>query len=169
MTIAATTNRSRASRAGGYARAAVVFVLVVVIDQVTKHTAAAGVAPGQVENVIPGVKLVYVRNPGVAFGFLSSGGTIVLVVTLVALVGLACYFALRPQRRLLWLPTGLLIGGAIGNLIDRVLDGVVTDFIKLPHWPAFNVADIAITFGVLALLYTVESGSRRGAKAGEHD
>jgi signal peptidase II len=157
----ATTHRPRSSRAAGYARAALVFVLVIVIDQVTKHTVASGIQPGQVEHVIPGVKLVYVRNPGVAFGFLSGGGTIVLVVTLVALAGLVCYFALRPQRRLLWLPTGLLLGGAIGNLIDRVNDGVVTDFIKLPHWPAFNVADMAITFGVLTLLYALEIGSRR--------
>ena len=48
----------------------------------------------------------------------------------------------------MWLPTGLLLGGAIGNIIDRVRDGAVTDFIKLPAWPAFNVADMAITFGV---------------------
>jgi signal peptidase II len=60
-----------------------------------------------------------------------------------------------------WLPTGLLLGGAAGNLIDRVRDGAVTDFIKLPHWPAFNVADIAITVGVLALLYVLEGPPRR--------
>jgi signal peptidase II len=165
----AITNRSSSRRTAAYARAAVVFMLVVVIDQVTKHTVATGIAPGQVEHLLPGVTLVYVRNPGVAFGFLSSGGTIVLVVTLVALAGLVCYFALRPQRRLLWLPTGLLLGGAIGNLIDRVNDGVVTDFIKLPHWPAFNVADMAITFGVLILLYTLESGTRREARKAVDD
>ena len=56
----------------------------------------------------------------------------------------------------MWLPTGLLVGGAIGNIIDRLRDGAVTDFLKLPHWPAFNVADMAITFGVLALFYVLE-------------
>ena len=63
----------------------------------------------------------------------------------------------------LWLPTGLLIGGALGNLIDRLADGAVTDFIKLPLWPAFNVADMAITFGVLALLYVLEGRRERCA------
>jgi signal peptidase II len=60
-------------------------------------------------------------------------------------------------------PTGLLIGGAVGNLIDRVANGAVTDFIKLPLWPAFNVADMSITFGVLALLWVLE-GPRRAKR-----
>ncbi|MEA2273256.1 MAG: signal peptidase, partial [Solirubrobacteraceae bacterium] len=54
-------------------------------------------------------------------------------------------------------PTGLLIGGALGNLLDRLGDGEVTDFIKLPLWPAFNLADVAITLGVLALVYVIEA------------
>ena len=59
--------------------------------------------------------------------------------------------------------TGLLIGGALGNLIDRLAHGAVTDFIKLPAWPAFNVADMAITFGVLALLWVLEGPRHRDA------
>ena len=70
------------------------------------------------------------------------------------------YFALHPSRPWLWLPTGLLIGGAIGNLIDRIAHGAVTDFVKLPHWPAFNLADTAITVGVLSLVWVIE-GRRR--------
>ena len=62
------------------------------------------------------------------------------------------------------MPTGLLLGGAIGNLIDRLLHGSVTDFIKLPHWPAFNVADMAITFGVLSLLYVIEQRPPRAPR-----
>ena len=104
--------------------------------------------------------LVHVRNTGVAFNFFSGGGTLVLVFTLVALAVLLGYFLLRPTEPLLWLPTGLLIGGAVGNLIDRIANGAVTDFIKLPHWPAFNVADMSITFGVFALLWVLEG--RRG-------
>jgi signal peptidase II len=61
------------------------------------------------------------------------------------------------------LPTGLLVGGALGNLIDRLVHGAVTDFVKLPLWPAFNVADMAITFGVLALLWVLEGPRRRDA------
>jgi signal peptidase II len=164
MAVAARTDRSSSSRTAGYARAAAVLVCVVILDQVTKHAVESGIRVGQVNKVVPGVKLVDIRNTGVAFSLFSGGGAIVLVITLVALAGLTCYFALRPGRRLLWLPTGLLLGGAIGNLIDRVREGAVTDFIKLPHWPAFNVADMAITVGVFVLVYTIEAGSRRGAR-----
>ncbi len=79
-----------------------------------------------------------------------------------ALALLVGYLALRPDRRLLWLPTGMLVGGALGNLIDRIANGSVTDFIKLPHWPAFNVADMSITFGVIVLVFVLE-GRRRPA------
>jgi signal peptidase II len=166
MAVATRSDRMSTSRLGGYARAAAVLAFVLIVDQVTKHAVESGIAVGQVDKVIPGVQLVHVRNTGVAFSLFSGGGTIVLVITLLALAGLVGYFARRPERRWLWLPTGLLLGGAIGNLIDRVREGAVTDFIKLPHWPAFNVADTAITFGVIALLITIELGSRRAGQDG---
>jgi signal peptidase II len=147
-------------RAGAFARAGIVLVAVIGLDQLTKHTVATSNAANEGRSVFLGIKLVHVRNHGVAFGFLSGGGAIVLVFTLAALGALLLYFYLRPQREWLWLPTGLLIGGAVGNLIDRLANGAVTDFIKLPLWPAFNVADMAITFGVLALLWVLEG--RRG-------
>ncbi len=97
------------------------------------------------------------RNDGVAFGAFG-GRPIVLVIVLVALAGLVTWFTLHATRTLIWLPTGLLLGGALGNILDRVRDGAVTDFVKFPAWPAFNVADTAITFGVLALLVVLERG-----------
>ena len=112
--------------------------------------------------------LVHVRNTGVAFSLFSSGGTLVLVFTLIALAVLITYFVRRPEKPWLWLPVGMLIGGAIGNLIDRIANGAVTDFIKLPHWPAFNVADMSITFGVLVLLWVLE-GPRAKASAEERE
>ncbi len=142
------------------ARALAVAVLVVIVDRLTKQAVVSGIAVGDVHKFLPGVQLVHVRNSGVAFNFLSGGGALVLVLTLVALAALLLYFALRPARPWLWLPVGLLVGGAVGNLIDRLGSGSVTDFIKLPLWPAFNVSDMAITFGVLALLYVLEG--RRG-------
>jgi signal peptidase II len=134
---------------------------VIAVDQATKALARASIAPGTREAVFPGVNLVNVRNSGVAFGFLADGGTIVALVTAGALVALLVFFAFNRARPLVWLPTGLLLGGAIGNIIDRVREDAVTDFIKLPAWPAFNVADMAITFGVLALLYVLEGPRRR--------
>ena len=143
-------------RATAFVRAALVAAIVLGLDQLTKHTIAAGIAAGDEKKFLPGVTLVHVRNTGVAFSIFSGGGTLVLVFTLVALAVLVGYFARRPEKPMLWLPTGMLVGGAIGNLIDRVARGSVTDWIKLPHWPAFNVADISITFGVLVLLWVLE-------------
>ncbi len=143
-------------RATAFVRAALVAAIVLGLDQLTKHTIAAGIAAGDEKKFLPGVTLVHVRNTGVAFSIFSGGGTLVLVFTLVALAVLVGYFARRPEKPMLWLPTGMLVGGAIGNLIDRIARGSVTDWIKLPHWPAFNVADISITFGVLVLLWVLE-------------
>jgi signal peptidase II len=146
----------RRARGAAFARAGVVWLIVVGLDQLTKHTVAAGIAPGDTHKFLPLVDLVHVRNTGVAFGFFSGGGALVLTLTLLALAVLVLYLALRPERPWLWLPTGMLVGGAVGNLIDRISTGSVVDFIKLPHWPAFNVADMSITFGVLALLWVLE-------------
>jgi signal peptidase II len=143
-------------RSLAYARAAGLLVAVVVVDQLTKQAVRSGIAVGDEHKFLPGIQLVHVRNPGVAFGFFSGGGTVVLVFTLLALAALLTFFVLRPTRQGLWVPTGLLIGGALGNLIDRLAHGAVTDFIKLPLWPAFNVADMSITVGVLALLWVLE-------------
>jgi signal peptidase II len=149
--------RARRSSTAAFARAGGLAAVVIGLDQLTKRTIADAIAPGQEHRFLPGIiNLVHVRNSGVAFGFLSGGGVAVLAFTLVALVVLLAYFLRRPDRPGLWVPTGLLLGGALGNLIDRLANGAVTDFIKLPHWPAFNLADTAITFGVLALFYVLE-------------
>jgi len=159
--------KERASlRVANVARAALVAGIVLALDQLTKHTIATGIAAGQEKKFLPGVNLVHVRNTGVAFSIFSSGGTLVLVFTLAALALLIGYFALHPDRPWLWIPTGMLVGGAFGNLIDRIANGAVTDFIKLPLWPAFNVADMSITFGVLALLWVLEGPRQRPAQRG---
>jgi signal peptidase II len=150
------TKRKASLRTAAIARAALVAGLVLGLDQLTKHTVAAGIAAGESKKFLPGVDLVHVRNTGVAFSIFSGGGTLVLVFTLLALALLVGYFAMHPGRPWLWIPTGMLVGGAVGNLIDRIASGAVTDFIKLPHWPAFNVADMSITFGVLVLVWVLE-------------
>ena len=150
-------------RSVAFARVAALIAGVLALDRITKHLVNADIAPGDVHKFLPAVNLVHINNSGVAFGFFSGGGVLVLVLTLVALCALVTYFLRHPARPGLWLPTGLLVGGALGNLIDRLINGSVTDFIKLPLWPAFNVSDIAITFGVFALLYVLEGApARRG-------
>lgn len=142
-------------------RAGLVALAVVVADQTSKGLVRASVEPFERRELVFGIDLVNVRNSGVAFGFLSGGGALVLVVTLVALAGLLAFFATHARRPLAWLPTGLLLGGAAGNLIDRAREGAVTDFIDPPLWPAFNVADTCITLGVITLLYVLEGPPRR--------
>jgi signal peptidase II len=137
-------------------RAALVAIAVIVADQVTKAIVRADIGPYEQIHVLPGVKLVRTENTGVAFSVLSGGGPLVVIVALLALAALLAFFVTHLRRRLVWLPTGLLLGGAAGNLIDRVRAGSVTDFIKLPHWPAFNVADIGVTVGVIVLVFVLE-------------
>jgi signal peptidase II len=142
---------------GTWGSAGLLLAFVLLADQLTKRLVQSGIAEGDRDGVLPGVELVHVRNHGVAFGAFAGGGLIVALVIGVALTALVAWFVRHSRTRLAWLPTGLLLGGAIGNIFDRIRDGAVTDFIKLPAWPAFNVADVAITVGVLSLLYVLES------------
>jgi signal peptidase II len=142
------------------ARAAALTLAVVVADQVTKALVRANVDLGSRDGVLPGVEIVHVRNRGVAFGLFSDGGLVLVVIGIASVVALLAFFATHSRRPLVWLPTGLLLGGAAGNLIDRTRQGFVTDFIDLPFWPAFNVADSCITIGVLSLLYVLEGPPR---------
>lgn len=149
-------------------RAGVVALVVIALDQLTKALVRADVAVGEKNELLPFLDIGHVHNDGVAFGFLGGGGAIVLVVTFAALALLVGFFARNPSRPLLWLPTGMLLGGAIGNLIDRIRQGYVTDFIELPHWPSFNVADISITCGVVVLVIVLELGNARAHAARSH-
>jgi signal peptidase II len=137
-------------------RTVLVAAAVVVADQVTKAIVRRSLDPFQDVKVIPGVHFVRSENSGVAFSVFSGGGPLVVIVAILALGALLAFFVTHLHRRLVWLPTGLLLGGAAGNLIDRVRLGAVTDFVKLPHWPAFNLADACITVGVLLLVWVLE-------------
>jgi signal peptidase II len=139
---------------------------VVALDQATKALVRATVDQGDREAVFPGVEIVHTRNTGVAFGALAGGGAVVTVVIVVALAALLAYFATHVRRPLVWLPTGMLLGGAIGNVIDRARSGAVTDFVQLPlGFPPFNVADMSITFGVVVLLYALERHDEAARRA----
>jgi signal peptidase II len=145
--------------------AAGVAAVVVCLDQAVKALVRSGLELGERQDLVLGIKLVNVRNSGIAFGLFSDGGALLVVGTAIALLALVFFFVTHTGRPLVWLPTGLLLGGALGNLIDRATEGSVTDFVKLPHFPAFNVADAAITVGVIALIYVLEGPPRRRAEA----
>jgi signal peptidase II len=151
------------SPAGAWARALAVLAGVVALDQGTKAIVTHSIERGDRDGVLPGVELVNVHNEGVAFGFFGGGGALVVALTAAVLGVLVVYFALHTRRPLIWLPTGLLLGGAASNLIDRVRIDAVVDWIDVPLWPAFNIADATITVGVLALLYVLEGRPDRRA------
>jgi signal peptidase II len=130
--------------------------IVVALDQITKQIAATSLARGESVNVFFALDITNIRNKGVAFGALRGAGLIVLALTLVALGALILYFALHPEKTMLWLPVGMVAGGAIGNLADRAREGAVIDFIDPMFWPAFNLADASIVLGILGLLYVIE-------------
>jgi signal peptidase II len=144
------------SRAAGWGRAAATLAVVLVADQASKALAVARIERGEQVNVFFGLDLTNTRNRGVAFGALQGSATLVGVLIAAALVLLLAYFAFNASRPYLWLPVGLLLGGAVGNLVDRAREGAVIDFIDPTFWPAFNLADASIVIGVLALLYVVE-------------
>ena len=141
-----------------WGRAGLTVAIVLVLDQATKALVVADLARGDRRDVFAGIDVVHVRNKGIAFGLFDGGGALLTVVTVAALALLLGYFALHAGRPLLWLPTGLLLGGAVGNLLDRARGGAVIDFLDVPLWPAFNVADVAITLGVVTLLLSLEAG-----------
>jgi signal peptidase II len=143
-------------RVGGPAAAVATAGVVVAVDQATKQLAATRIAPSDQVAVIPGLHLTNTRNTGVAFGALEGGGVIVAILIGLSLAALVAYFVANRDRAWLWLPVGLLFGGALGNLADRAREGAVIDFIDPIAWPAFNVADSCIVIGVVVLLLVVE-------------
>jgi signal peptidase II len=146
------------SRSDAWRRAVIVAALFFTLDQVTKQIVVASIKRGHSINIFFGVDLTYVRNKGVAFGALAgNGGALVVGLTIAALVLLTAYFALRAEKPWLWLPVGIIAGGALGNLADRARDGAVIDFIDPVLWPAFNFADMGIVLGILGLLYVVDT------------
>jgi len=140
--------------ARGWLRALGLALAVVAVDQVSKAIAASTLGPGERVDLVLGFELADVRNTGIAFGLLADGQGFVLAVTAVALVLILGYFALNPSRPGLWIGVGLLVGGAAGNLVDRVRVGEVVDFLDPPAWPAFNVADVAIVVGIVVIVLT---------------
>ena len=144
------------TRGASFARAALTAGAVVAVDQASKALVRADVEPGEKREILGEVlQLVHVRNDGIAFGALGGGGTVVAILVGVALIMVLALFVTHATRPLAWLPAGLLLGGAIGNVIDRIRLDAVTDFLKVPSWPAFNVADIAITLGAIVLVVVV--------------
>ena len=146
----------------------IVALAVLAADQFTKHVVATNLAVNQSWSPIPAlspvVRITHVTNTGVAFGLFPGVGSAMVVVAVVVVVGIVVYHRqLMGDAWLLRVSLGLQLGGAIGNLIDRLRQGYVVDFIDFRIWPVFNVADSALVIGVAILAYhLLREESRQG-------
>jgi signal peptidase II len=139
------------------ARALATVGVVVSLDQLSKAWALSSLDRGEKVNVFIGIDLTNVRNEGIAFGAFAGSGLVVIGAVTVALAALLIFFVTHLDKPGLWLPVGMVLGGALGNLADRARMHGVTDFIDPVLWPAFNLADVSIVLGVLGVLYLTEA------------
>lgn len=130
--------------------------LIVAADQLLKWVIRESVDRGDSHPVVWPLEIVHVTNSGAAFGMFQGAGPLLIMTSVVGMAAILVYL-LNPSfaHPLMRLGLALMLGGAIGNLIDRVKDGQVVDFVKVPNFPAFNVADSAITIGVLLLAWAM--------------
>ncbi len=142
---------SATARAWGLA--AFVCGLVLAVDQAAKAAVEAHIVIGEYVEVLGPLELTLSHNSGVAFGLAGGAGVKLILVTAAALGVIGYLFARNPRRPGMWLAVGLVAGGAIGNLADRIRHDAVTDFIAVGSWPPFNLADVSISLGVILLVY----------------
>lgn len=148
-------------RLGVLLKAVLVCAAVIALDQLTKGIVREQIARGDQIEVLPFLDFTNTRNDGVAFGIAGDVSPVLIGVAIALLVGLLAFLSLRKHATpMIWLPAGLLVGGALSNLADRVREGAVTDFIDFPAWPTFNVADMAIVVGVVLLVLLPERHRR---------
>jgi signal peptidase II len=146
--------------------------LVVGLDQWTKYLVRTRLAVADTwspwEWLAPYARVVHWSNTGAAFGFFQSGGMVFTVVAIIVSIAIIYYFPRIPSGHLpLRLALGLQLAGALGNLIDRLAQGTVTDFISIGSFPVFNVADASISVGVAVLVATMWFEERRQKAEGE--
>jgi signal peptidase II len=140
----------------------------ILADQLTKAAALSGLALGEAVAVLPGFNLTLGFNEGSSFGMLSgvmAGKPLLMAALTAALTLIFAVMAVRTRHPLERAGFALVVGGALGNIVDRLRQGAVTDFLDIYwrdwHWPTFNVADIAITLGALCILAASLSSRRR--------
>jgi signal peptidase II len=153
--------RSLAARPRHWAALGAIALAAVIADQLTKHVVASELWLDENVKVFGPFSIHHVQNSGIAFGLFAQATGVVIVLTLVAVGWMVVYFSRSGARHpLLPVAVGLLIGGSISNLADRIRLGHVTDFLDLRYWPAFNLADSFIVIGVAILLGALAAADR---------
>jgi signal peptidase II len=166
--------RSLAAGLQQWAGLGLVAAAAVLADQLTKQLVSTQLELGEAVGVVGPFSIHHVQNSGIAFGLFASATAIVIVLTSLAVAWMLVFFARSGARHpILPVGLGLVIGGSLSNLVDRVRLGYVTDFLDLSFWPAFNLADTFIVAGVLVLLATVVAADReprrRPIRTAAHD
>ncbi|WP_182188184.1 signal peptidase II [Pectinatus frisingensis] len=130
---------------------------IIIVDQLVKFYVQATMLPGMSFPVIKNIfSITYIQNAGAAFGILEHQRFFFIVATLFILFGSVYFYPyLKKQPSSIRLGCALLLGGAVGNLIDRIRLGIVVDFFDFHIWPIFNIADIAIVSGVIIIMYYI--------------
>lgn len=133
------------------------FILFLIADQAVKHLVRTTMVEGQSIPVIENIfHITYIENPGAAFGILANQRMLFLILTaLIVGVMVYLYFSLHNKKSLTAISLGIVVSGAIGNFIDRFMQGTVTDFLDFRIWPIFNIADICICVGLALICYFV--------------
>ncbi len=153
LTPVSVAERSLAAGVWQWSGLATVAVAAVIADQVTKHVVTRTLGLDESVHVVGPLSIHHVQNSGIAFGLFAGATAVVTFVTAAAVVWMVVFFARSGARHpVLPAALGLLVGGSLSNLVDRIRLHHVTDFIDLGWWPAFNLADSFIVVGVAILL-----------------
>lgn len=159
--------RSLAASAVQWAELGVVALAAAGADQLTKAVVSGQLALGDAVEILGPLSIHHVRNTGIAFGLFSDATSIVIVLTACAIAALVVFFARSGRRHpLLPVAVGLVLGGSVSNLVDRLRLGHVTDFLDFDYWPAFNLADTFIVVGVGLLFASLVAADRTSPRVG---
>jgi signal peptidase II len=127
-------------------------IIIVILDQLTKWLIISTVSLGQQFHLLPGIGIQYITNTGATFGILQNQNLVLAILTAAVVFGIVYYAKEFQKHPFLRISAGLIFGGGVGNLIDRLVHQHVIDFIAIGWWPRFNIADSAITIGIILLL-----------------
>jgi signal peptidase II len=167
LTPLSMAERSLAASGAQWLALCAIALSAIAADQLTKHLVTVGLRLDEGLHVVGPFWIHHVRNSGIAFGLFSSATAVVIVLTAIAIAWMLWYFARSGARHpVLPVALGLVIGGSVSNLLDRVRLGYVTDFLDFRYWPAFNLADSFIVVGVGILLVALAVSDREPRRRG---
>ena len=145
----------------------VIAAVALAIDLWSKAWAEQNLVLGESEKILPFLYLERTANTGVAFGLLGGKGALIIVANVVAIAVVVLYVTIERRFLLAAIAGGMIIGGSLGNLYQRIAaDGRVTDFLKFPHWPNFNMADVFVDVGIAIIVLGLIVETVRVWKAG---